>query len=293
MKRPAPARRRLIWSADDFGYSGTVNEGIALAHRQGLVRGASLLAGGEAFEGAVRLARALPDLDLGVHLAAVGVRAVLPPARLGGLASEDGRLPRGYAQFLPRFALGLIRADSVMLEWEAQLARILDAGLRPIYADSHQHLHVLPGLLERALPLLKRFGIRALRAPCDAAPGRASLPRALVLGALFQLGRGARQRARAEGFFTPDGTVGIADAGRLDAARIGFLARSLLALPPGTFELVAHPGLGEPQGSEASGWNYRWADELAAARDPELAALLREAGIEVLGYRDCLGGTQP
>ena len=53
---------------------------------------------------------------------------------------------------------------------------------------------------------------------------------------------------------------------------------------------MTHPGLGEPGGSPAPEWGYCWTEELAAAQDPGLADALREAGVTVVGYRDCLPG---
>ncbi len=279
---------RLIWSADDFGYSGPVNEGIALGHRQGRVSGASLLAGGEAFQGAVKLARELPGLDLGVHLAAVEVRSVLPPERLAGFASPEGFLPPSHAAFLIAYLAGPIRLSLVESEWEAQIARVVDSGLKPIYLDSHQHLHLLPGLFEATLRLMRRFGIRAVRTPGDVVPGRPGPVRGMLLQGLFALGRRARSLARGAGFATPDGTLGIGDAGKLDAARLKPYLRALALKPPGTWELVSHPGMGEPYGSPAAAWGYQWAEELAAARDESLGEALRRAGVEPWSYRALL-----
>ena len=281
---------RLIWSADDFGYSGPINEGIALGHRQGRLTGASILAGGAAFEGAARLAREMPELDLGVHLAAVEMPAVLAPRDLPGLSDERGLLPLSHRQFLVLYLTGRISPAVVAREWEAQIARVRDLGLRPNYLDSHQHLHVLPGLFEAVLGLMKRFEIRAVRIPSDAVPGRAGLVRRGMLGFLFQLGARARALARREGHATPDGTLGIAEAGSLCSARIAQLAQGLAGRPHGTWELVLHPGFGEPAGSEASAWGYHWADELEATRDAILHEKLRRAGVGQTSYRELILG---
>jgi chitin disaccharide deacetylase len=286
--QPGVARLRLLWSADDFGFSGPVNEGIALAHRQGLVRNASLLAAGAAFEPAVRLARELPGLDLGVHLAAVELRALAPRERIPGLASPEGLLPRSHAEFLARYLTGRIRPAAVEAEWAAQIERVRDAGLGPVYLDSHQHLHVLPGLFEATLRLARRFGIRAVRTPGDVAPGRCGPVRRALLGQLFRLGRRARTLARREGLFSADATLGIVEAGRVSAERIRAALPWLLARGIRTCELVGHPGMGEPEGGPTTGWGWGWPEELAAARDERLAEELRETGVQVVGYRDVI-----
>ena len=78
---PLPSPRTVIFTADDFGLSPALNGAVALAHRRGLLRCASLMAAGPHFLEAVRLARDLPDLCLGVHLTLIQGRAVLPPAQ--------------------------------------------------------------------------------------------------------------------------------------------------------------------------------------------------------------------
>ncbi len=283
---PTP-RLQLLWSADDFGHSDPINQGIALGHRQGLIRNASLLATGDGFEGALRLARAMPELSLGVHLAAVEQRAVLPAAQLPGLCTPDGALPAAFPAFLKGWITRRIRPETVRAEWGAQLGRVFDTGLRPMYLDSHQHLHVLPGLLEITLELARKFGIRAVRSPSDVVPGRASLARRLMLSGLFLLGSGARTRIRQAGLWSADGTLGIADAGRLTEDRIRALVRHC-ANRRGTLELVTHPGMSAPHGTPALAWGYDWTAELEAARSGRLGEWLADSGVTVVGYRDLL-----
>ena len=169
-------------------------------------------------------------------------------------------------------------------------ARVRDSGLRPHYLDSHQHLHVLPGIFEMVLALMRRFEIRAVRIPADVVSGRAGLVRRGMLGFLFQLGQRARAMARRAGRATPDGTLGIANAGSLTSGRIALLAAGLARRNPGIWELVLHPGLGEPSGSAAAAWGYHWADELDATRDAILHERLRRAGIGQISYRELILG---
>ena len=65
---PAPDRRRLIVTADDFGRTPWVNRAVEKAHRDGILRFASLMVQGGAAREAVRIARAHPTLGVGVHL---------------------------------------------------------------------------------------------------------------------------------------------------------------------------------------------------------------------------------
>ena len=71
MAASAP-RRQLVVNADDFGFTADVNEGIVEAHRHGILTAATLMANGDAFDHAVRLAGRVPSLDIGCHLVLIG-----------------------------------------------------------------------------------------------------------------------------------------------------------------------------------------------------------------------------
>ena len=60
--------RWLIVTADELGLSSKRNQGIVDAHCKGIVTSVSMLAYGPAFREAVKIAKALPKLDIGLHL---------------------------------------------------------------------------------------------------------------------------------------------------------------------------------------------------------------------------------
>ena len=70
--------KRLVVNADDFGFTPDVNEGIVEAHRNGILTATTLMANGDAFDDAVRLAAEVPTLDVGCHLVLVGGHSLLP-----------------------------------------------------------------------------------------------------------------------------------------------------------------------------------------------------------------------
>src|SRR5580698_3553565 len=85
--------KRVIFSADDFGLTETVNEAVERAHRDGILDQASLMVAGAAAEDAVRRARALPSLRVGLHLVVIEGPAVLAPADIPGLVDATGQFP--------------------------------------------------------------------------------------------------------------------------------------------------------------------------------------------------------
>ena len=75
--------------------------------------------------------------------------------KIRGLVDSDGRLPSSYADFARAYLLRKFTPREVHREMEAQIARVLHAGVRPTHLDGHQHVHLMPGVFDIALDLVK------------------------------------------------------------------------------------------------------------------------------------------
>ena len=171
-KRAGDRQSAVVFNADDFGLCPEVNEGVAAAFDHGAVRSASILAGGEAFAGAVELARGRPELDIGVHLALTQTRPVCRPETIPSLVGGDGKLLPTWRSFAARYLRGRVRGSEVEIELRAQLSRVREAGLAVSHVDSHQHLHMLPGILPIVVKLAAESGVGAIRHPRQRLLGR-------------------------------------------------------------------------------------------------------------------------
>jgi hopanoid biosynthesis associated protein HpnK len=269
--------RRLIVSGDDLGLHRGINAGVLRCHREGIVTSASLCPNGAAFEDAVQALRGAPDLDVGVHLTLVGESPTLPAERLPTLAPQ-GRLPAHFTALFLRLGLRRVRASEIEEEMTAQVARARDAGLRVSHLDSHQHVHLHPAVLPIVLRVARRFGIGAVRAS-----RRLSAPRSLRSALLTLASRAGARRLREAQVRTPDALVGIAEAGRLDEARLLAL---VAALPEGTSEIVCHPGAGDGAIGAVYGWGFRWDAEAAALTSAAVRETVRREGVQLITYRD-------
>src|SRR6185503_5077014 len=85
--------RRVIFSADDFGLTPAVNEAIEAAHRDGILDQASLMVAGAAADDAVRRARAMPSLRVGLHMVVIEGPAVSPNGEIPALVDANGWFP--------------------------------------------------------------------------------------------------------------------------------------------------------------------------------------------------------
>ena len=279
--------RRLIVNADDFGLHAAVNRGILTAHTEGIVSSTSLMAGGAAFDDAVRIARHCPQLGVGVHLTLVGASPLLPVAEVSSLLDEAGDFYGSYPLFIKRFLRGKIRLAEVERELAAQIDRVRMAGIQPSHLDSHQHLHVLPGIGGLVLDLARRFSIRAIRIPAEpvafigATP--ATVGRLAGRGGLTMLANLFRQHAAAAGIRTSDNFFGMLAGGQLTEPAILAILRRL---PPGDSELMTHPGFADESLADAFRWDYQWDAERQALTAPAVRALLAERQIRLISFRE-------
>jgi len=279
--------RRLIVNADDFGLHAAVNRGIQAAHTAGIVSSTSLMAGGAAFGEAVQIARECPQLGVGVHLTLVGARPVLPATEVPSLVDGTGAFYGSYPLFLKRFLSGKIRLAEVERELAAQIEQVRLAGIQPSHLDSHQHLHVLPGIGGIVLDLARRFSIRAIRIPAEPVTFVGATPPALGRlvgrGGLTMLANLFRQHASAAGIRTTDHFFGMLAGGQLTEAA---LLTILQQLPAGDTEVMTHPGLADPSLAALYPWGYQWDVERQASCAAAVRERLAERQIRLISFRE-------
>ncbi len=97
--------KRLIVTADDFGMTKRINEGIAKARRDGIVTFLNYLPSGEAFDDAARMAKELALSEIGAHLALTETIPVTAPEKIRSLVTKDGWFHKDHNIFFLKFLL--------------------------------------------------------------------------------------------------------------------------------------------------------------------------------------------
>jgi hopanoid biosynthesis associated protein HpnK len=231
---------------------------------------------------AVRRARAMPSLAVGLHLVLVEAKPALPPAQVPDLVGPDGFFRTDMARlgfdiaFKPR-----VRAQ-VAAEITAQFAAFAATGLPLDHVNAHKHFHLHPVIGALAISIGRKFGARAIRVPTEPVaivheiePASAGLSAHL----LAQWTRVLRTQARRAGMTIPDAVFGLAWSGGMTGARLKLL---LPRLPAGTIEIYTHPAARNEFVGHAAG--YRYVDELAALTDPDCVPLVRASGHALGGF---------
>src|SRR5688500_17366309 len=250
---------KLIVNADDFGYTERVSAGILRAHRDGIVTATTFMANAPHTDGAAKLARATPALDVGVHLVVSYGRPLAEVARVRSLVGADGKF------FRPKELLSrdIDRAEA-FTEYRAQYEKARDVlGRDPTHLDTHHWVHDHPAL-EWAIGELARETGAAARIHSDE----------------------QRDRLRARGVRTPDhfarefqheGNVGVEQL-------LDLLER--LAKRTGITELMCHPGEADEDLVKRSGYARERPTELATLIDPRVRAAVKHLGITLATFAD-------
>jgi hopanoid biosynthesis associated protein HpnK len=273
----SPGRRRLIVNADDFGRSASINQAVIRAHREGILRTASLMVNEPSCAEAVALARENPGLGVGLHVSLVCGKSALPPKEIPRLVDDAGNFSgsapgAGLRFFFDRGVRGQLRAEIA-----AQFDRFRATGLPLDHVNGHLNLHLHPTILNLLLERSRAWGVRGMRLTCDPIGLNFRLAKGEVFyrlshGVIFRALSGwARGRLRKNGLAHTGRVFGLLQNGRVDEE---FVRALLEELPGGDSELYSHPSLDE------------FKHEFEALVSPAIVAQVRRLGIELIRYQD-------
>jgi predicted glycoside hydrolase/deacetylase ChbG (UPF0249 family) len=272
------SERLLIVNADDYGLTEGVCRAILRGHREGIVTSTSALVIGPAFERCAPWLADARDLGVGVHLALVGEDPpLLSAAEIPTLVDRSGHLHLSWRRFLPRIAARRIDPADVEREMTAQYERALAAGIRPTHLDTHQHLHLWPGVGDLLTRLALRWGVPAVRVT-------RSLGRAPVARAVNALGSRFDRRAASGGLVAPEVYAGFDEGGTLATDALVATIDALGATGAATAELGLHPGEHDDPDLERYKWGYRWGDELDALVSAEAREAVERNGFSLVTF---------
>ncbi|MFQ5512816.1 MAG: polysaccharide deacetylase family protein [Myxococcota bacterium] len=269
--------RVIVVHVDDMGLCSAANRG-ALRALGGAATSASVMVPCPAFEEVAELARARPELDLGVHLTLNAEHEVL---RWGpvlddvpSLVSPDGGMWRSTAEVVAH-----ARPDEVERELRAQVERALAAGIDVTHLDAHMgtvfdlafvQSYVRLGRELRVPLFIPRLDVEVLRA-------RGLADRLAPYLELIE-------EVEAEGFPLFDhfdqNSLHFEPGHGLQHNR-----ERVAGLGPGLSYLITHCAEG---GSELESVTVDWRqrdEEHRIYSDGQMAAVLQEPGVHTIGMR--------
>ncbi len=266
----------LIVTADDLGLTKSINEGIAKACREGIVTSVSVIPTGEAFADALKVIKDLGLKGIGAHLALTETKPLLKSSKF-------------YINHYPLFKdiiFKKIDLEEIRKELKAQLELLKDSGANITHINSHEHMHMIPEILEILISLAKEFNIPALRYPRGDRPVRPFKIRDLYKKSVLSYFSGRNAGAfNSCGLLYTDHFFGVLDAGRLDIDKVKTIIENL---KEGVTELVTHPGFLSPEVLDRYSWHTGGEAELFALTDDRIKNLIKKNDIKLISYEDFL-----
>jgi len=280
--------RRLIVNADDFGISEAVNEAVIRAFTEGVLTSCSLMVTGEAFEHAVSLAHAHPDLAVGLHLVTVMGRAVLPPSAIPTLVDAAGHFVSSPTRAGLQYYFSPQARSELRQELRAQFDKFAATGLRLSHIDGHLHMHVHPVIFRAALELGLRYGVRRMRVPQEEYGLAVHFRRqytgkkALYTMLFSLLAHCMKRQLRASDFVYAERVYGNLYSGQMDEQYFLYMLDNFHAT---TNEIYFHPAV-YPADCMLNTAEQQCTREFAALTSPSVCRRAHELGIELVNYFD-------
>jgi predicted glycoside hydrolase/deacetylase ChbG (UPF0249 family) len=247
---------RLVVQGDDLGMCRAVNEGISIAHAEGILTQSSVMAPTPWFGEGAAMARR-QGLPVGLHVTLTCEWEYLrwsPLTPAPSLRGADGTFHRTVAE-----ATAASDPDEAVAEALAQAARAEAAGLELTYVDPHMGVSVVPAYEA----VCARSGLRFVY------PGEGVAP----------------HHEWASVIILSIGPV---------RDRTAWFVEQLEQIGPGTHFVMAHPGVAGPELqalTDRDAENSVWAEtfrtrDLAALCAPEVRQVVERRGIDLVAIAD-------
>lgn len=275
--------KQLIVTADDFGAALAVNEAVERAHREGILTAASLMVSAPAAADAVKRAKAMGSLRVGLHLVLVEGKSTLQPAAVPDLVDANGMFRDDMVRAgAAMFFLPHVRRQ-LAAEIEAQFKTFAAMGLELDHVNAHKHFHLHPTIAALTVRIGRSFGMKAMRVPYEPVEVLRQIEPGTSGSFIVELwARQLRRRLAAAGVFSPDRMFGLGWSGAITTSRL----TSLLAhLPEGVNEVYLHPATAAYAGSTPG---YLYEQELAALTSQQTIDLTRKNKIHLGPFTDFL-----
>lgn len=234
--------KNLLIIADDFGLDPRISLGILTAVEAGVINAFSVMPFKDEYQTKIlkKIITEFPEIKIGAHL------SLLSPHMQKILQSKTAKVeiryeenPSHFRQWAIQYFLGRISNASIYPEWKFQIEFVqnfLGPDKTINHLNSHQHLHVLPGLWSVIKKLQNEFKIAELRVPYEGVLHNLNVK--FPFGAMLQLVSLLRKEKDSREFFGFNSSTAYTFS-----VNQKFL-KSVKQYPQKKFELMVHPAIG-------------------------------------------------
>lgn len=278
-------KAKIIINADDFGLCTGVNRAVMEAHTDGILTSATLMANMPAAPEAVKIAKELPNLGVGLHMNLLDGKALSNSKKVKVLLNSDGHFKYSAVKLAVKSIFSEKIKEAIEIELTEQIKWMLNKGIRPTHFDSHKHFHCFSSIYPIVCRLAEEFGIGVIRWPFEPATVcSADWPaittkdrrRAFIIRTMARLNQRLTGR-----YIKTDLFLGLAHTGRIDEQFWAEVARTQLT---GVVEIMTHPGYTDGLKPNETRLLQQRQTELKWLCSEETKKLLSDAGYNLIHY---------
>ena len=269
--------KRLIVTADDFGYSKYTNNAIIECFRKGFVTSTSLTVNNKHFNGSIKILKQNKNLDVGIHINLTEFKPLTKSKALidrNGAFIDKSRWFDGYYKKIDK--------NEIENEINAQILKAISSRLNITHINGHNHIHIFPNIIDVVVTLAKKYKIKYVRLPNEKIVNETQKQSSELQkrNIMAKFSKSAKDKILKNGLKTTDAYYGILDMNDLDFDR---LSMALASIKDGTSELMVHPAYVDKNGDIFHRLKQR-EKEIKLLTNNKIKQLIKKRGIKLINF---------
>ncbi|MFH1846668.1 MAG: ChbG/HpnK family deacetylase [Candidatus Omnitrophota bacterium] len=161
--------RTLIINADDVGFSREINTAVKDCYEKDILTGVSIMACGEYFKEAADILRGINKLETGAHLTLTGkfCPCTKENSAVSSILKSEGTFEADYKGLFLRYYKKELELSQVKKEFSNQIENIQQEGFTITHLDTHEHIHLFPGIMKLLIVLAEEYKVPYIRIPLE------------------------------------------------------------------------------------------------------------------------------
>lgn len=152
----------LIITADDYGMSKSINDAILEGIQCGRITSTNVMVNMPYYKDIVKVKQLFPNVSIGIHLNLTCGKPVSNIEEIKSLVDHYGTFFSATI-FRRKVIRGEIKRSEIKKEIYAQYQKFAEMGFLPDYWNTHQHIHMVYGLLFLINKISIKHGVAKVR----------------------------------------------------------------------------------------------------------------------------------
>ncbi len=236
---------------------------------------------------AVEIAKALPDLKVGLHIVLSNGKSTLPAAEIPALVNSDAEFASSQVSSGVKMFFNAEAKFQLEKEIRAQFEAFKATGLTLDHVNAHNHMHLHPTVFSLILTIGSEFGLTAIRIPNEPLlesiidNNKDKLKRYAQWLLFKPFSSSMKKQCAIRNINYNDTIFGLYDSGHMN---IDTLIRILPHIEDGVTEIYMHPATERWDDIDAAANDYEFEAEFKALTHARIKRTIEKFDIQLSGF---------